>query len=142
MANLRTLTEHQGSRNEALLKHVEFLGDRIASQVLPLHLDVAQNEALSDDVEQALTGLQIEAAQTAVRSLASLAEIGELDHLGGGLELIPGLLMTLAVTDYERVYTPRRGWNLRLNGQNLRYHDGFEAKLQASDRVALFPPGR
>ena len=47
--------------------------------------------------------MQIEAAEIAIRSLASLAKLGELDHLGGGLELIPPLLLTLAITDYERI---------------------------------------
>src|SRR4029077_2520170 len=41
-------------------------------------------------------------AAIAIKSLVSLAKVGDIDHLGGGLELIPSLLMTLAVVDYER----------------------------------------
>ena len=106
MATAKTLIEKQKGRNDALLNQTHFLGREIASDVLALHLDIATTETLGETEDRALTALQIEGARTAIRALASLAEIGELDHLGGGLELIPGLLMTLAVVDYEqRAYT-------------------------------------
>ena len=66
-------------------------------------MDIGKQQTLHQEQIDALEGLQIEAAAIAIRSLASLAEIGELDHLGGGLELIPSLLLTLAITDYERI---------------------------------------
>ena len=85
------------------------------SQVLPLQVDIAKDKALSKAQIDALVGLQIASAQTAIRSLGSLAKIGEVDHLGGGLELIPSLLLTLAVTDYEAVdtqsSTPTQAWD-------------------------------
>ena len=93
----------QRRRNEKLLKDARYLGQRVRSQVLPLQLDIAKDKALSKAQIDALGGLQIAAAQTAIRSLGSLAQIGEVDHLGGGLELIPSLLLTLAVTDYEAI---------------------------------------
>ena len=93
----------QKRRNEKLLKDARYLGQRVRSQVLPLQVDIAKDKALSTAQIDALGGLQVAAAQTAIRSLGSLAQIGELDHLGGGLELIPSLLLTLAVTDYEAV---------------------------------------
>ncbi len=102
MSNVNALTEKQGGRNDALLNEARFLGKKIASDVLGLHIDIAATEVLGEMEDRALTALQIEGARTAIRALASLAEIGELDHLGGGLELIPGLLMTLSVTDYDR----------------------------------------
>ena len=93
----------QKRRNEKLLKNARYLGQRVRSQVLPLQVDIAKDKALSKAQIDALVGLQIASAQTAIRSLGSLAKIGEVDHLGGGLELIPSLLLTLAVTDYEAV---------------------------------------
>ena len=106
MSNMKALAERQGERNDALLKDTQFLGDEIASDVLGLHIDIAMTEGLGEAEDRALTALQIEGARTAIRALSSLAEIGELDHLGGGLELIPGLLMTLSVADYDtRTYT-------------------------------------
>ena len=102
MSNMKALAERQGERNDALLKDTQFLGDEVASDVLGLHIDIATTEVLGAAEDRALTALQIESACTAIRALASLAEIGELDHLGGGLELIPGLLMTLSVADYDR----------------------------------------
>lgn len=103
MSNLHLLTQQQRARNAALQNHAQFLGAQITSDVLPLQLDIAKTSALGQAEDRALTALQIEAAQTAIRSLASLAEIGELDHLGGGLELIPGLLLTLSVADGEKI---------------------------------------
>ena len=106
MSNMKALAEKQGERNDALLKNTHFLRDEVASDVLGLHIDIAATEGLGEAEDRALTALQIEGARTAIRALASLAEIGELDHLGGGLELIPGLLMTLSVADYDtRTYT-------------------------------------
>ncbi|MSR81979.1 MAG: hypothetical protein EXS58_03535 [Candidatus Latescibacteria bacterium] len=104
MKSLHALDAVQQQRNQALLGAARHLKDEsITSQVLPLQLDVATLEQLSIEQVHALEALQIEAARIAIRSLASLAKINELDHLGGGLELIPPLLMSLAVSDYERV---------------------------------------
>jgi transketolase N-terminal domain/subunit/transketolase C-terminal domain/subunit len=103
MSNLGNATGQQEARNQVLRDGARFLGDRITSEVLPQQVDIASEEVLSPEDNLALTALQIDAASVAIRSLASLAEIGELDHLGGGLELIPALLMSLAVTDYEQV---------------------------------------
>jgi len=93
----------QQERNQVLLDRARYLGDRVESEALPLHVDIERAEELSAEQVQILEGLQIEAAATAVRALGSLAKIDEVDHLGGGLELIPALLLTLAVTEYERV---------------------------------------
>ena len=93
----------QKRRNEKLLKEARYLGQHVRSQALPLQVDISKDKELSSAQIAALEGLQIEAAQTAIRSLGSLAKIGEVDHLGGGLELLPSLLLTMAVTDYEKV---------------------------------------
>jgi len=92
--------EAQKARNQALLATSPYLQGTVESKVLPFRLDL-NADALSADQAAALNALEKRAAATALGSLASLAKIGELDHLGGGLELIPSLLMTLAITDYE-----------------------------------------
>ena len=103
MNSIQAAVSGQARRNRKLLSGARYLGQSVDSTVLPLTVDVASAKELTRAQVDALEGLQIEAARTAIRSLASLAAIGELDHLGGGLELIPALTLTLAVTDYERV---------------------------------------
>jgi transketolase len=93
----------QKERNEALLASVRYLDQSITSTVLPLQIDPGTTAALSEEQVLALQALEMAASRTAIRSLASLDKIGELDHLGGGLDLLPALLLTLAVTDYERI---------------------------------------
>lgn len=100
---LQAAIQGQQARNRELLSRVRYLGERLESEVLPLHVDIQRALTLSADQVQALEGLQIEAAEIAIRAVGALAKIGEVDHLGGGLELIPALLLTLAVTDYERI---------------------------------------
>jgi len=102
MFDLQKVASLQETRNDALTAKNRCLGQKIHSEVLPLHIDIETTEALEEAQVQAFTALQIEAARTAIRSLASLAKIGELDHLGGGLDLIPSFLLTLSVVDYER----------------------------------------
>ena len=75
----------------------------VTSEVLPLNIDIAGTDALDEKQIATLQALEIEAARISISSLASLATIGELDHLGGGLDLIPSLMLTLAATDYEKV---------------------------------------
>ena len=103
MNGLRSGIQGQERRNRKLLKSANYLGAEVTSEVLPLEIDVDSQERLTRAQADLLEALQIQSARTAIRSLASLAAIGELDHLGGGLELIPGLLLTLSCTDYERV---------------------------------------
>ena len=57
--------------------------------------------SLSDDADLALAALEKTAATIAIESLISLARINDIDHLGGGLELIRPLLMTLGAVDYD-----------------------------------------
>ena len=80
----------------------------VTSQVLPLSIDIAGTDALGENQIATLQALEIEAARISISSLASLATIGELDHLGGGLDLIPSLMLTLAATDYEKVQYDRK----------------------------------
>ncbi|MDE2999588.1 MAG: thiamine pyrophosphate-dependent enzyme [Gemmatimonadota bacterium] len=103
MSALQHATTQQERRNRTLLDGSRYLSDVVTSEVLPIHIDVRRTEALTETQNDALIALQIDAARTAVRSLASLAGIGEADHLGGGIGLIPPLLLTLAVVDFERI---------------------------------------
>ncbi|MCY4603921.1 MAG: hypothetical protein OXE49_06775, partial [Gemmatimonadetes bacterium] len=103
MRGIEAAQTGQQQRNKELLGGVRYLGEKVHSEVLPLTVDIGNQQALHQEQIDALEGLQIDAAAIAISSLASLAEIGELDHLGGGLELIPSLLLTLAITDYERI---------------------------------------
>ena len=102
--SLHTLAA-QHSRNDALLAASHYMRERVESRVLPFQLDLTADGLTAEDIAT-LKGLEKRAAATALSSLASLAKINELDHLGGGLELIPSLLMTLAVSNTTaRQYT-------------------------------------
>src|SRR5712671_1020149 len=101
MDALATIVAEQDRRNAALLADTPLLGARIESHVLPVAVDLATGR-LSADENHALAALEKTAATIAIKALVSLAKAGDIDHLGGGLELIPALLMTLAVVDYER----------------------------------------
>jgi len=90
----------QEQRSAALLKSTPTLGSTIESKVLPFTLDPSK-ESLSPESNRTLAALEKQAAIVAIKSLISLAKAGDIDHLGGGLELIPALLMTLASIDYE-----------------------------------------
>ena len=93
----------QQKRNDLLISESKFMRQSITSQVLPLSIDIAHTNKLDEKQIATLQALEIEAARISISSLASLATIGELDHLGGGLDLIPSLMLTLATTDYEKV---------------------------------------
>lgn len=91
----------QQQRNRTLVEGSTYMREEVSSQVLPLVFDPGGKETLSKPEALALEAVGIQAARAAVESLGSLAEIGELDHLGGGLDLIPGLTMTMAFMDYR-----------------------------------------
>ncbi len=93
----------QQARNRAVVNGSLYMRDKVASDVLPFQIDIDATDALSAEQVATLQALEIASARTAIQSLASLATIGELDHLGGGLDLIPALTLTLALTDYEKV---------------------------------------
>ena len=151
MRGIEAAQAGQRQRNKTLLGGVRYLGEQVHSEVLPLTVHIGQQHALHPAQIAALEGLQIEAAELAIRSLASLAAIGELDHLGGGLELIPPLLLTLAVTDYERIeYTIEHahtsvGYYAALAALGFVDEqlvvEGFRRGLDAPGHVAWLPGG-
>jgi transketolase len=93
----------QQTRNAELLGASRYLGDSVTSQVLPLQIDIGATAELGNEQVLALEALEVEAARVAIDALAELAKLKEVDHLGGGLELIPSLLLSLALTDYDKV---------------------------------------
>ncbi len=93
----------QSARDAELLARTPLLGERIESRVLPLRVDLG-GQHLPPEIDLALSGLEKLAARTAIESLVSLAKANDIDHLGGGLELIPALLMTLSLVDYESTH--------------------------------------
>ena len=99
---LQRLFDEQSARNHQLLKSSATLGAEIKSDVLPFAIDL-KAASLSNDAELALAGLEKTAATIAIESLVSLAKVNDIDHLGGGLELIGPLMMTLGATDYRGV---------------------------------------
>src|SRR4029453_18019867 len=100
MNALATNAAEQSRRNAALLAETPLLRERIESHVLPFAWDLKSGHLPTDEALQ-LGALEKVAATIAIKSLISLAKAGDLDHLGGGLELIPALLMTLGIVDYE-----------------------------------------
>lgn len=106
---LSSLETQQHQRNSQLLAATPSLGPVVESSVLPLAIDL-KGAALPPEQDLALAALEKRAAAIAIRSTASLARAGDIDHLGGGLELIPSLLMTLGVVDYDaRHFTIEHG---------------------------------
>jgi len=97
---LQRLFEQQSARNRQLLKQTPTLGGEIRSEALPFAVDL-KAPALGADAERALAALEKTAARIAIESLISLAKVNDIDHLGGGLELIGPLLMTLGAVDYR-----------------------------------------
>ncbi len=90
----------QDERNVRLLRDTPLMSDRIRSEVLPLTLNL-QNSTLDPAADTVFGALEKTAARIAIESLISLAKVNDIDHLGGGLEIIGPLLMTLATVDYE-----------------------------------------
>ncbi len=93
--------EEQQKRNLELLSNSKYMQSEIKSEVIPFTLNLEDSGGLTSEQLNLHEALSREAAQIAISSLASLAKIKELDHLGGGLDLISSLILTLAVTDYE-----------------------------------------
>src|SRR5262245_42298007 len=101
MNPLATIVAEQSRRNAALLAETPLLRNRVESHVLPFSWDLKSGHLTAEETLQ-LGALEKIAASIAIKSLISLAKAGDLDHLGGGLELIPALLLTLGIVDYER----------------------------------------
>jgi len=96
----------QQTRNQALLADARYLRREVVSSVPPLQVDIDQVARLSAEDVHLFEALQIDAARLAIEAVASLSKINEVDHMGGGLDMIPPLLLTLAlVNQAEREFT-------------------------------------
>lgn len=96
----------QAERNQALLDSCRYMHSETVSSVPPLQLDIAGLSRLSEDDITLFEALQIDAARIAIESVASLSKINEVDHMGGGLDMIPPLLLTLSIVNRaERDFT-------------------------------------
>ena len=147
---LDALTSEQDTRNAALLRDTPYCGPRFESKVLPFMLDLAKG-SWQTEYDEVLGALEKIAARTAIEALASLAKVNDIDHLGGGLELIPALLMTLACTDYERShFTIEHGHtsigyysSLSALGflDKARVVEGFRRSLDIAGHVSWVPGG-
>lgn len=146
-----SMWSEQQSRNAALLQESRYLGERIESNPIDFRIDITSASALSETEVMTLEALQIEAARIALRSLASLATINELDHLGGGLDLIPAFAMTLAVSDQEKVaytfehaHTSIGHYSVLAAWEYLQANDvidGFRRGLDIAGHVSWLPGG-
>ena len=96
----------QQEHNQKLLADSLYMRREVVSTVPPFALDVEQIPRLSADDVALFEAMQIDAARLAIESVASLSKINEVDHMGGGLDMIPPLLMTLSVVNRaERDFT-------------------------------------
>ncbi len=96
----------QQQRNQALLADSLYMRREVVSSVPPFALDVDQISRLSADDIALFEAMQIDAARLAIEAVASLSKINEVDHMGGGLDMIPPLLLTLSLVNHvERDFT-------------------------------------
>lgn len=93
----------QLNRNALLLAATPGLGPRAATRALDPGLRFGSPGEFTPEKARCLAALEVEAARTAIEAVAELSKLNEVDHLGGGLDLIPALTMTLAAVDHERV---------------------------------------
>ncbi len=118
--------------------------------MLPLTLDL-KSGVFTAEHDAAFGALEKDAARIAIESLASLAKVNDIDHLGGGLELIGPLLMTLGATDYRgRQYSIEHGHTsigyyaaLAALGflPRERVVDSFRRSLDIAGHVSWIPGG-
>jgi len=99
----KDFAQEQKKRNESLVANSIYVGDKFKSDVLPFKIDLKNTKKLSLENINILNALEISAARTAISAVAELAKLKEVDHMGGGLDLIPALLLTLAITDFEKI---------------------------------------
>lgn len=141
----------QAQRNTKLLAETPHLGQSVGSHVRPFRLPVDETADLSPGQIATLQALEIEAARIAIRSVGELSKLNEVDHLGGGLDLIPALQMTLSMIDYEAVnFTIENahtsiGYYAALASRGFldpqRVIDAFRRSLDIAGHVSWVPGG-
>ncbi len=91
----------QQQRNQSLLTDSRYMRREVVSSVPPLQLHMEETPRLAEADLHLFEALQIDAARLAIEAVASLSKINEVDHMGGGLDLIPPLLLTLSLVDHN-----------------------------------------
>ncbi len=150
LSPLSALENTQQERSDALLKATPTMGTSVESRVLPFAIDPRIDSLTSESIA-ALGALEKRAATIAIRSLISLAKAGDIDHLGGGLELIPALLLTLATLDYDKRHFAIEhghtsiGYYAALSALGFlpeeRVVDSFRRSLDIAGHVSWIPGG-
>ncbi|MGD9782109.1 MAG: hypothetical protein AB7V14_08145 [Kiritimatiellia bacterium] len=141
----------QQERNRTLLADSLYMRREVVSSVPPLQLDIEELPRLSDDDVALFEALQIETARIAIEAVASLSKINEVDHMGGGLDLVPPLLLTLALVNrVERDFTIENahtsiGYYAALSALGFldrrRVVDTFRRGLDVPGHVSWVPGG-
>ncbi len=147
---LARLTREQDARNAALLAGTPTLRREVRSDVLPFAVDLTR-EGVAAGADTTLAALEKTAATIAIESLVSLGRVNDIDHLGGGLELIGPLLMTLSVVDHgAKQYAIEHGHTsigyyaaLAALGYlpKERVVESFRRSLDIAGHVSLVPGG-
>lgn len=125
----------QDHRNTALRERSPYLGERVPSEVLPFHWDLRGEPTLSNHQVNVLRALEKESAVTAIKAVAALAKLNEVDHLGGGLDMIPPLLLTLTQADHGAVDYTIENAHTSIGYYSALASFGF---LDPADVIALF----
>lgn len=149
---VKTADLAQEQRNASLISASPMLGAKYESRVVPFTLDPSANAGtLSTDDVLALAALEKAAARIAIQSCASLARAGDIDHMGGGLDLIPALTMTLASIDHDK-----RHFTIEHGHTSIGYYavlaafgyidaqrviDAFRRSLDVAGHVSWVPGG-
>ena len=98
--------DRQQLANRSLLDASRYMKREVVSSVPPLSLDPDNLPELTPELVTLFKALQIDAAHIAIESVASLSKLNEVDHMGGGLDMIPPLLLSLALSNArERDFT-------------------------------------
>lgn len=141
----------QDNRNKELIAASPTLGARFESRVLPFTVDPAAAGALDPQDAVRWAAVEKTAAAIAIKATASLARAGDIDHLGGGLDLIPALTLTLAAIDHDR-----RHFTIEHGHTSIGYYaalaaygflpaerviEGFRRSLDIAGHVSWVPGG-
>ncbi|MFH1759764.1 MAG: thiamine pyrophosphate-dependent enzyme [bacterium] len=122
----------QQKRNIDLISGSRYMRNKVVSRILPFSININRTGKLQKDEINILNGLGIKAAKIAIRSLESLAKIKELDHLGGGLDLIPAFMMTLAVTDNDKM-----AYTIEHAHTSIGYYSGLAALGYLNEKTVI-----
>ena len=57
-AGMKSVLRGQQRRNNRLLQKTEFLGRRVRSEIMPIHIDVSKDKSLNQSQIDGLQGLQ------------------------------------------------------------------------------------